>query len=541
MLFSEKGLYRPTADTGTKFEKIFQTGFVALPAGATGILLRKTGPNSQRKEALLRKATVICMNQKLIQYQNDIRGKHVAVIGLGISNTPVIDFLLEAGAIVSGRDKKKRETLGPIADTLTEKGVTLILGDGYLQNITEDILYKSPGIRPDLPEFVDAVERGAVLTSEMEVFFDLCPATLFAVTGSDGKTTTTTLIYTILTAQCEKDAPEGKTGRVYVGGNIGAPLLPLVGQMTEEDYAVVELSSFQLQTMHASPHVACITNVTPNHLNWHTDMEEYTQAKENVFRYQTKGDRVILNYENDLTREMADRATGHVTLFSSKHTLTPGPGVDAVIYEADGMICLATDPTNPDAEPFPILATADIAIPGRHNVENYMTAIGAVRGYADPDTITEVARTFSGVAHRQQFICERGGVKYYNSSIDSSPTRTIAALLALSGSIVILGGYDKHIPFAPLAKPLRAHAKAVVLTGAARDTIRTALESDPDFLASGIPMVTVPDFFEAIDAARDLARPGDTVLLSPACASFDAFPNFEKRGEAFAGHVLAYE
>ena len=474
-------------------------------------------------------------NEKLRRFRADIAGKTVAVVGLGISNTPVIDFLLSCGAIVTGRDKKPYEQMKDTADALREKGIPLILGDDYLDDLTEDYIFKAPGIRGDLPQFVEAQNRGSVLTSEMEVFFELCPAHLFAVTGSDGKTTTTTLVYTLLRTQCEKE----QSGRhVYVGGNIGKPLLPEVSDMTEDDFAVLELSSFQLQAMSRSPEVACITNVTPNHLNWHTGMEEYVEAKKNVFRFQDKTGRLILNYENDITREMAKEAAGHVTYFSSKRTLKAGDGCDAAIFEEGGDICIVT---SPDEEPFPILRTADIFIPGRHNVENFMTAIGAVRGFVDPDTIEEVAKTFPGVEHREEFVCERDGVKYYNSSIDSSPTRTIAALNAFPQKLIlILGGYDKHIPFDPLAKPLAEHAKGIVYTGATRELIRSTLEQDADFTAAHIPSVTEPDFFRAIDAARALAKPGDTVILSPACASFDAFPNFEARGKAFKEYVSAF-
>lgn len=488
------------------------------------------------------------MNQKLEAFRDAIRGKTVSVVGLGISNTPVIDFLLSCGAVVVGRDKKTADALGALADTLTAKGVALRLGEDYLADIREDVIFKAPGIRPDLPEFLAAQQAGCALTSEMEVFLALCPAPVFAVTGSDGKTTTTTLIYTMLSAQAKKEAAQRA---VYVGGNIGKPLLPEIASITENDYVVLELSSFQLQALKTGhsfqpwPHAACITNVTPNHLNWHTDMEEYTDAKMEIFANQARGGRLILNYENELTRAMASRAAGHVTYFSSVHDLSDCLAdnaeyhADAVIFEKNGDIVIAADAGE---EPFPILAVSDILLPGRHNVENYMTAIAAVRGYVDPDTITEVAKTFGGVEHREEFVCERGGVKYYNSSIDSSPTRTIAALHAFRQKlIVILGGADKGVPFDSLAKPLSEHAKAVVLTGAARDKIAQALENSAEFTASGVPVYNVPDFTDAIDAARDAAEAGDIVILSPACTSFDAFPNFEVRGNMFKKHVLDYQ
>lgn len=488
------------------------------------------------------------MNNKLEAFRDAICGKTVSVVGLGISNTPVIDFLLSCGASVVGRDKKTAGALGTLAETLAAKGISLRLGEDYLADIREDVIFKAPGIRPDLPEFVAAQDGGSALTSEMEVFLALCPAPVFAVTGSDGKTTTTTLIYTMLKAQAEKDST-GKT--VWVGGNIGKPLLPEIESISENDFVVLELSSFQLQAMKTGrnlqpwPHVACITNVTPNHLNWHTDMAEYTDAKAEIFANQARGGRLVLNYENELTRDMAKDAAGHVTFFSSVHDLTDclhdtaDHHADAVIFEKNGEIVISADAKD---EPFPILSVSDILLPGRHNVENYMTAIAAVRGYVDPDTITEVAKTFGGVEHRQEFVCERGGVKYYNSSIDSSPTRTIAALLAFRQKlIVILGGADKGVPFDSLAKPLAEHAKAIILTGASRDKIAAALNDSDDFRASGVPVYNTPNFTDAIDAARDAAEVGDIVILSPACTSFDAFPNFEVRGNTFKKHVLDYK
>ena len=487
------------------------------------------------------------MNNQLQAFRDAIRGKTVSVVGLGISNTPVIDFLLSCGACVVGRDRKTAEALGTLAASLSEKGVSLRLGEDYLADPTEDVIFKAPGIRPDLPEFLAAQERGSALTSEMEVFLALCPAPVFAVTGSDGKTTTTTLIYTMLRAQAEKDAL-GKT--VWVGGNIGKPLLPEIESISENDFVVLELSSFQLQAMKTGrelqpwPHAACITNVSPNHLNWHIDMAEYTNAKAEIYANQARGGRLILNYENEITRAMAKNAAGHVTYFSSVHDLTACLAeqaefhADAVIFEKNGEIVLASDA---EQEPFALLSVSDILLPGRHNVENYMTAIAAVRGYVDPDTITDVAKTFGGVEHREEYVCERGGVKYYNSSIDSSPTRTIAALHAFRQKlIVILGGADKGVPFDVLAKPLAEHAKAVVLTGASRDKIAAALDNSADFRASGVPVYNVPNFTDAIDAARDAAETGDIVILSPACTSFDAFPNFMVRGRHFKELVMAF-
>ena len=444
------------------------------------------------------------MNGKYEKFKEYINGKRVSVVGVGVSNTPVIDLLLSLGADVTARDKKPREEKWEIAKELEEKGVELVFGDDYLENIDDDIIFKSPGIRSDIPAFVQAKKRGAVLTNEMEVFMSLCPATVFGVTGSDGKTTTTTLISKML---------EGGEGKVYLGGNIGKPLLPEVMNMRECDYAVVELSSFQLNAMSHSPHVAVVTNISPNHLDWHTGMDEYIESKKNIFRFQDKGCRLVLNYENEITRSFAADSRSETVFFSSKRALDRG------VCEKDGVIYSSGEA---------IMKTSDIKLPGRHNVENYMAAIGATKGYAKVENIVNLARTFGGVEHRIEFVRELDGVKYYNSSIDSSPSRTEAALRSFSQKlIVIMGGYDKHIPFEPLAAPVRDCAKAVVLTGATADRIREAIKD------TSVPVYDAADLGSAVLTAKKIATEGDIVILSPACASFDSFPNFMVRGNTF--------
>ena len=456
------------------------------------------------------------------------------MLGIGISNIPLIDYLLSRGAYVCARDMKSREALGDIANKLEEKGVKLILGEGYLDNITEDVIFRSPGIRNDLPTISQAVARGALLTSEMELFFEMTKAKVIGITGSDGKTTTTTLTYKLLSEQFER---EGRGRRVFVGGNIGRPLLPLVDEMSENDVAVVELSSFQLQTMTRSPERAVITNITPNHLNWHTDMEEYADAKKNICR-NAGNVYLTLNAENDRTAEIAKKAERAVTVFSSKRGAAELESeFDCpVICEDDGYISFFEG-----GEGMPIIKLSDIKLPGRHNVENYMAAISVTRGMVDPDVIEHVARTFGGVEHRLEFVREHEGVKYYNSSIDSSPTRTAAALSSFSHKVIaICGGYDKNIPFEPLAKTLIECAKAVVLTGATRKKIKAALLAEPDLEASGLRIIEEGDFAAAVHAARDAATAGDAVVLTPACASFDAFKNFEERGNYFKDTVNSF-
>lgn len=465
---------------------------------------------------------------KLTDFYEYINKKTVSVVGIGISNAPLIDFLLSHGAVVTARDMKTRDKLGDIADRLEAKGVRLILGENYLDSIDDDIIFRAPGIRPDIPRFVSAVKNGSVLTSEMELFLELCPCRVFGVTGSDGKTTSTTLTYLLLDGEQKR---RNTGAKVYVGGNIGKPLLPIIDEITPEDYAVVELSSFQLQKMRRSTFAAAITNVTPNHLNWHTGMDEYTRAKENIF-LNDGCERLVLNYGCETTRKMAELTDLPVTYFSAK--LVPPLGrAEASIYEKDGYIVRATRDKIEN-----ILKLSDIKLPGIHNIENYMTAIALTWGFVSDETITETARNFGGVEHRCEFVREKDGVKYYNSSIDSSPTRTEAALRAFSQKVIVIaGGYDKHIPYEPLAKPLIECVKTLVLVGATSEKIRDALLSCPEYKGSPeiilIDGLTDSSFAEAVKAASAAAKPGDIVLLSPASASFDMFKKFEERGKRF--------
>jgi UDP-N-acetylmuramoylalanine--D-glutamate ligase len=488
---------------------------------------------------LLRRATV-----EDISLLSPLKGISCAVLGIGISNLPLIDTLLSEGAAVTARDQKCREELGKTADALEARGVRLILGKSYLQNLTESVIFRSPGIRPDVPEIAAAVADGATLTSEMELFFIRKKIPVFAITGSDGKTTTTNLTYQLLKRQFEHD---GAARRVLMGGNVGTPLLPRIAEMSEDDIAVAELSSFQLFTMKQSATRAVITNITPNHLNWHPDMAEYTAAKCNIYAH-GETEHLTLNADNEITAQLAERIVAQsdlpLTLFSStKHSYgeifpTRREGCTAMftVFENDEEIIVFSD----GEYDFPILPVSRILLPGRHNVENYMAAISLTRGWITPEVIEEVASTFPGVEHRLETVRVLHGVTYYNSSIDSSPTRTAAALSALTvRPIVICGGYDKNIPFAPLAESLCARARAVVLTGATAEKIREALLACPAYRPDALPILLEPEFDRAVMAAHAMAKSGDAVLLSPACASFDAFPNFEVRGNRFKQLIRA--
>lgn len=456
------------------------------------------------------------MNERLIQFQNEIKGKKIALLGMGISNRAAVDFLLSAGAVLSARDQNPNPSK-EITEFLTARGVKMIYGKDYLSDITEDIVFRSPGIRFDIPELAEAAKRGVQITSEMEVFLSLCPCKVFAVTGSDGKTTTTTLISEMLKKQAEKIH-----ARVYLGGNIGTPLLPFLNEIQPRDFAVLELSSFQLHTMKTAPISAVVTNVTPNHLNWHLSMDEYVESKKNIYALQDASCRLVLNANNEITSAMAKEAKAEVTFFSSAEK----PSAPHACYFENGTIFY---------DGVPVMKREDIKLVGMHNVENYMAAISAVWGYVDTADMIDVARSFGGVAHRIELVAEKNGVKYYNSSIDTSPTRTLAALASFEEKlIVIVGGYDKHIPIEPLIAPLAQKAKFTVATG------DTGLEVLQKLTANGYSKkqtAYIGNFDEAVRFAMKTAESGDTVLLSPAAASFDCFVNFEARGNRFRALV----
>lgn len=439
------------------------------------------------------------------RYFNSLQGKKIAVLGLGVSNRPLVRLLLEFGCDVTGCDKTPREKLDEEVLLLEREGCRLRVGEGYLDGVEADVVFRTPGMHPGNPAIEALRRRGAEITSEMEVFFEVAPCFIVAVTGSDGKTTTTTLIAEMLKA-------EGKT--VWLGGNIGTPLLPLCRQMKPEDYAVVELSSFQLMDMKRSPQRAVVTNLAPNHLDVHRDMEEYVQAKKNIFRFQNPGDLLVLNADNAITASFTGRGETH--FFSRKDRTN-------CVWEENGVIYRRGEK---------VLASEEILIPGTHNVENYMAAIAAVDGLVRDETIRQVARNFGGVEHRIELVRVKDGVKFYNDSIASSPSRTIAGLRSFTQKVILIaGGYDKHIPYDVLGPEICAHVSKLFLCGATAGKIRSAVEQ-----AEGTekPEITdCGDFENAVRTAAAAAKGGDIVLMSPASASFDQFKNFMVRGECF--------
>lgn len=475
-------------------------------------------------------------NVRAKEYKEFLHGKKAVVIGAGISNIPLIYFLLDNGCEVNVRDKKEREVLAETLDIaeLEAKGVTFGLGESYLRSMDADIIYKTPGVRYDNVEIIEAYESGAYITSEMEAFISLCPAKIIAITGSNGKTTTSTLCAKLL---------EASGHRVFLGGNIGKPLLSKIEEMTPDDFVVLELSSFQLHTINKFsntglpfsfinfPDSAIITNISPNHLDWHLSMEEYAESKRAVFDFMKEGGRLVTNADCPISSGFAKDASEReidIVLFSRNGSEKSG------IFYRDGAIIRRNG-----GKETKLIDTDDILIPGLHNVENYMAAYAATEPYLSPDALYNVATTFPGVSYRLELCREKNGVKFYDSSIDSSPSRTEAALSAFPESMnkkinIILGGYDKKIPFdTSFGQAIIKKVKRAFICGATAKKIEDSILHTPGFNEDTTELVMCSDFDEAVISACKAAESGECVLLSPACASFDAFKNFEERGKHF--------
>ncbi|MBP8639604.1 MAG: UDP-N-acetylmuramoyl-L-alanine--D-glutamate ligase [Oscillospiraceae bacterium] len=458
----------------------------------------------------------------LDNYFDTLKGKSIAVVGYGVSNAPLTELLLSHGLDVTICDKRNEDQFEG-AKALEERGAKLRLGAGYLEDMHEDVIFRTPGLHPFTPQLQAAVKSGSTLTSEMEAFFAVCPCHTIAITGSDGKTTTSTLIATLL-------KESGHT--VFLGGNIGTPLLSKVPQMKAEDFAVLELSSFQLHSMTCKPNIAVITNISPNHLDVHPNLKDYIDAKRNIFLNQDENDRLVLNANDPYTADFAAQAKADIRYFSHEHSVQSGCfTVDELIYSARNY------------EVQEIMPAAGILIPGIHNVDNYMTAYAATEAFITDSVFRKVARTFPGVPHRIELVRERNGVKYYNDSIASSPTRTIAGLrcFAKIKPILIAGGHDKNISFDDLGTEIVARVKELYLTGETAQRIRDTVVSTPGYNRLTLPIYIIDDFREAVLSAADSAVDGDVVILSPACSSFDKFKNFVERGNTFRSIVLGLE
>ncbi len=456
------------------------------------------------------------MNERYEAYMNGLRGRRVFFIGAGVSHRQLIRQFAAAGAEVTLCDVKTEEKLGPFAAECRELGVRLLLGEGYLDTLAEaDLVFRSPGVDWTKPEIRKAVEAGVAVTSEIESFFDNCPCPIIGVTGSDGKTTTTTLIARVL---------EAGGYQVHLGGNIGIPLFPVCGQVEKEDIAVVELSSFQLISMRKSPDIAVVTNVTPNHLDHHKDMWEYVDAKRNILLHQKPGSVSVLNLEHGITAAMAADVKGELRWFSGCRPVENGAYMDEdkILWSAEGGVTRR------------IMDLKEIKLRGEHNKVNVCTAWAAVKGLVPDEVFVRTVREFTGVEHRIEYVRTVAGVPYYNDSIASSPTRTIAGLRSFTEPIVLIaGGYDKKVSYLPLAEEiLRSSVKKVLLCGDTAGAIEEALRSLDACKAESL-VTRCADVPDCVRRAREAATEGDVVLFSPASASFDAYPNFEVRGRHF--------
>lgn len=458
----------------------------------------------------------------LSEYADSLRGKTIAVIGIGVSNRPLIELLLRHGCDVTACDLRTRGEMGQEAERLEALGAKLKLGQDYLEDLDQDILFRTPGLMPFDEHLEAAKARGSVLTSEMEVFLSLCPCRVIAVTGSDGKTTTSTIISELLKAA---------GFRVHLGGNIGNPLLCEIPDIRSDDIAVLELSSFQLHSMFCCPDIAVVTNISPNHLDKHKDFQDYIDAKREILLHQRPDCRLILNADDAHTPYYEGFAKAHIAHFSDRQALREGA------YLQDGVLM-----RKGAGDARPVLPASEIRLPGEHNVLNYLAAFAATEGLVPDEVCAAVARRFAGVEHRLEIVRTVHGVTYINDSIGSSPTRTIAGLRAMrTKPIVIAGGYDKHLPFDELGDALCEYAKALFLTGDTAEKIRAAVLRSPYYEACGLPVTMEPDFRTAVLAAAHAAGEGDIVLFSPACASFDHFKNFAERGRVYKSIIMEIE
>ena len=462
------------------------------------------------------------INEKLEEFNEYIKFRKIAIIGLGVSNIPLLDYLYEKKANVTVFDERNLDDISKeIMDKITSYNFTFHLGKNCLQNLKGfNVIFRSPSCLPTRFELQEEANRGAIVTTEIEMLMQMAPCKIIGVTGSDGKTTTTSLINAILR----------KAGyNTYLGGNIGTPLFTKLNEMTPDDIIVLELSSFQLMGMEVSPNISVITNITPNHLNIHKDYNEYIEAKKNIFRYQKENEIVVLNYDNEITKNCAKEANSKVIFFSSKEKLDNGFIVD------DGIIKECEDKVRKH-----ILNTKDVILRGTHNYENIATAIAATRTLVDLDVAVEAVKEFKPVEHRLELVKEIDEIKWYNDSVSSSPTRTIAGLNSFDEEIILIaGGYDKNLDYTPIAKPIVDKVKGLILLGQTSDKIFNAVKQELEDEHKELDIYVCDTLEQTVLLAKKIAKPGQIVLFSPASASFDMFKNFADRGNKFKKLVNA--
>lgn len=456
------------------------------------------------------------------EFIGKIKNKKILFCGVGRSNAPFIDMITHENIAVSVYDSKKEDDLDQdlIKHLRNNKFVSLRVHDESIWNEEYDIIIRTPGMNFLCEKLSTARENGAIVTSEMEIFFDICPCPIIGITGSDGKTTVSTLIYKMLTLQ-------GITA--HLGGNIGSPLLPKISQIHKNDIAVVELSSFQLISMRRSPDIAVITNISPNHLDVHKDMQEYIDAKKQIILHQNAFSKAVLNFDNFETKKMKDITRGKTLFFSISNKLKNG-----VWKDDDGNIIISRNGKDEK-----IMNVSEIKIPGCHNIENYLAAITAISDLVSFQNIIKIANSFNGVEHRIEFVDKINGVTYYNDSIASTPNRTIKGVLSLFDKKILLiaGGYDKNISFDEFASEITKKVSVLILLGNTSEKIENKVIESENYKKNNPKIIQVNSMNEAVEAAYNNSQPGDIVALSPACASFDLYKNFEDKGKHFKSLV----
>ena len=463
-------------------------------------------------------------NKELEDFESKLKNQKIAVIGLGVSNIPLIDYLYQKNANVTVFDDREEEKLEQnVINKIKDYGFKFYLGKGNLNNLKGfDLIFGSPSCLPTKPELIEEKNRGAIVTTEIEQLIKMAPCKIIGVTGSDGKTTTTTLTYEIL-----KNAGY----KVYLGGNIGIPLFTKLSEIEPDDIIVLELSSFQLMGMEISPEIAGITNITPNHLNIHKDYQEYIDAKKNIFKYQDENGVLVLNADNDITNSCRDEANGKVIMFSSTKKLENGFIVDnGIIKECE------------DGIRRHIIDTKDLKLKGEHNFQNICTALALTKGLVDIDKAVDTIKEFSGVHHRLELVRVIDGVEWYNDSASTSPTRGISALNAFDNKEIVLiaGGADKNLDYTPIGRPIVENVRCLILIGQTANKIYEAVKKELELQNKNLDIHMCESFKQSLDLAKRVAKSGQIVLFSPASTSFDMFKDMYDRGDRFKEEVMKF-
>jgi len=488
----------------------------------------------------------------------DWKNKKVAVLGLGVEGLSSVRFLVKRGAKVTVLDRKKEEELEEAIQKLTiysssdaesrvqksdlnsssrltsfSRTITFRGGESCLKDLKKfDVIVRSPGVKRNLPEILEAEKNGVVITSQTKIFFDLCPCPIIGVTGTKGKGTTSTLIYEMLKKSF--DSAPHQTGQgsaqdkhVYLGGNIGKPPFEFLDKLNPQSWVVLELSSFQLQDLTKSPHIAIILMLTSEHLDYHKDVNEYVDAKRNIVRFQNSSDFAIINRDYLASHESDIHTNAKVFKVSKEGKVGEG------CFVKDGAVKLKIK-----NEKLKIIDTKDILLPGKHNLENVCAAVMAstIVGVSK-ENIVKVLKTFKGLEHRLELVGEVNGVRYYDDSFSTTPETAIAAIKAFENpEILILGGSSKGSDFTELGRVINEakNIKAIIGIGVEWKRIKA------QFIIHNSEFIIIErakDMKTIIAAVSKIAEPGDVVLLSPACASFDMFKNYKDRGEQFKKEV----